>query len=126
MTDHTRERPASWRAAPLLVKAFVIVPVAAGATEWAYGPYVRSDPRAFVLAAVFLACLLTGLVRRNVWAWGLLVLIFLAGVTGVPHLRHPVHRPPGVAIALDLLYVVFLFSPAMLRWVGFPLRRTAE
>jgi hypothetical protein len=112
------DRPADWRSAPVLVKAFVIAPVAGGATEWAYGPHVRSNPGAFAVAAVITALLVVEVIRRHIWAWALIAVIFLVGLTGLVDFRHPLHRPLPIAIAVDLLYVLLLFSPAMLRWVG--------
>ena len=118
MTGGTRARPADWHTAPVLVKAFVIAPVAAVATEWAYGPHVRANPGAFAVAAVIAALLVAAVIRRHIWAWALIAVIFLVGLTGLLHFRHPVHRPLPIAIAIDLLYALLLFSPAMLRWVG--------
>jgi hypothetical protein len=118
LTDGTGNRPADWRTAPALVKALVIPLVAAGITEWAYGPHVRANPGAFAVAAVIVVLLMGALLRGHMWAWVLIVAIFLVDLTGLRHGRHPVHRPLPIAIAIQIMYALLLFSPAMLRWVG--------
>lgn len=110
---------ADWRAAPDSVKAFVVVsPVAGFATEWAYSAHVRANAGPFVVAVVTVLLLMAAVIRRHFWVWVLLVVIFLADLTGVFPSRHPLHRPLPIGIALFLLDVVLLFSPPMLRWVG--------
>jgi hypothetical protein len=118
MTHGARGLPADLRSAPVLVKAFPIAPVVAGATEWAYSAHVRSHPGPFVAAAVVVLLVTAAVIRRHVWAWALWAVLFLVDLTGLVHYRHPVHRPLAVAIVVDVLYALPLFSPAMLRWVG--------
>lgn len=118
MAEGARGLRADWRAAPALVKAFVIAPVVGIATEWAYGPYVRAHPKPFVIAAVILLLLTAAVIGRHIWAWAFFAVVFLVGFTGLIHWRHPLHRPLAVAIALDVLIALLLFSPSMLRWVG--------
>lgn len=120
---------ADWRSAPGLVKAFVIAPVVGIATGWAFGAHVRAHPTAGVLAAVLVLLLTGAVIGRNVWAWLIFVALYLLDFTRLIHLRHPVERPPGVVIVVDVLYVVLLFSPPMLEWVGVSqriLRRTGS
>jgi hypothetical protein len=79
---------------------------------------VRAHPGAFVGAVVIVGLLTGAVIERHIWAWVLIAVIVLVGLTGLIHVRYPVHRPLGVAVALDFLHVLLLFSPPMLRWVG--------
>jgi hypothetical protein len=118
MTDGASGLPAAWRTAPVLVKAFVIAPLVGIATEWAYSAHARSHPTPFVIAALLALLLTAAVIGRHIWAWAIIAVFFVVAVTGVLNRHHWTHRPLALGIGLDLLYVLLLFSPPMLRWVG--------
>jgi len=118
LTDGTRGLRADWRAAPVLVRAFPIAPIAGIATSWAYSAHTRLHPTPFVIAALLVLLLTAATIARQIWAWGIIAVLFIVAVTGVLNRHHWTHRPLALAIGLDLLYVLLLFSPPMLRWVG--------
>jgi hypothetical protein len=73
--------------------------------------------------------LTAAVIGRQFWAWAIIAVLFAVAVTGVLNRHHWTHRPSALAIGLDLLYIVPLFSPPMLRWVGASrrwLRRTGS
>jgi hypothetical protein len=113
----------AWHEAPLSVRAFVAAPTLGVVTNWAYNAHARAHPDAFAVAAGVVALLTAAIILgRRRWAWALGAVGYLVNVSGLIEPAHRTDRPLWITILLDGLFLVLLFSPPMLDWVGVSLR----